>query len=111
MFHTHDFIFRSSLLPLLPLSLPLLPAAPSVTTQQKEVPPTTTVPTPPPVEPSSLPVGDKALATPAVRRLAMEHAINLSEVVGTGKDGRVLKEDILIHVEKKKGRSTVELVS
>ncbi|VDM44361.1 unnamed protein product [Toxocara canis] len=37
----------------------------------------------------------KALATPAVRRIAIEHNVDLSKVHGSGKDGRVLKEDIL----------------
>uniref|UniRef100_A0A915AN32 Dihydrolipoamide acetyltransferase component of pyruvate dehydrogenase complex n=1 Tax=Parascaris univalens TaxID=6257 RepID=A0A915AN32_PARUN len=37
----------------------------------------------------------KALATPAVRRIAMEHHVDLNKIQGTGKDGRILKEDVL----------------
>ena len=40
----------------------------------------------------------KVLATPAVRRIAMEHDLDLAAVAGTGKDGRVLKEDVLAHI-------------
>ncbi|KAF4021555.1 hypothetical protein G4228_013660 [Cervus hanglu yarkandensis] len=47
--------------------------------------------------------GQKTLATPAVRRLAMENNIKLSEVIGSGKDGRILKEDILNYLEKQTG--------
>jgi 2-oxoisovalerate dehydrogenase E2 component (dihydrolipoyl transacylase) len=36
----------------------------------------------------------KALATPAVRSIARRHSIDISKVPATGKDGRVMKEDI-----------------
>lgn len=37
----------------------------------------------------------KALASPAVRRMARELELDLSQVPGSGKEGRVLKEDLL----------------
>uniref|UniRef100_A0A8C5XLB4 Dihydrolipoamide acetyltransferase component of pyruvate dehydrogenase complex n=1 Tax=Microcebus murinus TaxID=30608 RepID=A0A8C5XLB4_MICMU len=55
------------------------------------------------VETPTVSRGQKTLTTPAVRRLAMDNSIKLSEVVGSGKDGRILKEDILNYVEKQTG--------
>lgn len=43
---------------------------------------------------------EKILATPAVRRIAMENNIDLKDVMATGKDGRVLKEDILAYLQQ-----------
>ncbi|XP_066995667.2 lipoamide acyltransferase component of branched-chain alpha-keto acid dehydrogenase complex, mitochondrial isoform X2 [Anabrus simplex] len=40
----------------------------------------------------------KVLATPAVRRIAAEHEINLNTISGTGRNGRVLKEDLLAYL-------------
>ena len=42
----------------------------------------------------------KTPASPAVRRLVREHELQLSDVPGSGKDGRVLKEDVLRYLEQ-----------
>lgn len=39
--------------------------------------------------------------SPAVRRLVAEKGVDLSNVTGTGKDGRILKEDILNYLENR----------
>ncbi|HEX8595399.1 MAG TPA: 2-oxoglutarate dehydrogenase complex dihydrolipoyllysine-residue succinyltransferase [Pseudomonas sp.] len=47
--------------------------------------------------------GDEdSIAAPAARKLAEENAINLASVKGTGKDGRITKEDVVAAVEAKK---------
>lgn len=45
---------------------------------------------------------EDAVAAPAARKLAEENGINLANVKGTGKDGRVTKEDVVAAVEAKK---------
>ncbi|KAI0135513.1 2-oxoacid dehydrogenases acyltransferase-domain-containing protein [Daldinia grandis] len=58
------------------------------------------------VEPKSWPTPAQkgkyaSLATPAVRHRLKELNIDITEIEGTGKDGRVLKEDIYKFVEKR----------
>ncbi|KAG8003317.1 Lipoamide acyltransferase component of branched-chain alpha-keto acid dehydrogenase complex [Nibea albiflora] len=47
--------------------------------------------------------GHKTQATPAVRRLAWRTISSSARGVGTGKDGRILKEDILNYLAKQTG--------
>ncbi|RYP51674.1 hypothetical protein DL768_003072 [Monosporascus sp. mg162] len=47
-----------------------------------------------------------ALATPAVRHLSKELNVDITEIQGTGKDGRVLKEDIYRFVEARNSPPT-----
>lgn len=48
----------------------------------------------------------KFLATPAVRALIKEHNVDITKVFGSGKDGRVTKEDILKYLSKMGGQSS-----
>ncbi|KYM89092.1 Lipoamide acyltransferase, partial [Atta colombica] len=53
------------------------------------------------VEPETITLKkEKVLSTPAVKRIAKENNIKLTDVKATGKDGRVLKEDILAHLQR-----------
>ncbi|KAL9237699.1 hypothetical protein vseg_012219 [Gypsophila vaccaria] len=40
---------------------------------------------------------DGVLCTPAIRNLAKELGVNVSDIKGSGKDGRLLKEDVVKH--------------
>ena len=44
-------------------------------------------------------VQGKTPASPAVRRLVREHGLALNEISGSGKEGRVLKEDVLRYLD------------
>ncbi|WP_431026325.1 dihydrolipoyllysine-residue acetyltransferase [Halomonas sp. H5] len=47
-------------------------------------------------------------ASPAVRRLVREHGLSLAAIPGSGKDGRVLKEDVLRFLEAPQGDDKAE---
>jgi len=49
---------------------------------------------------------NKVLATPSVRKMAFENKVDLEKVAGSGKDGRILKEDIINFLERNSAAST-----
>lgn len=52
--------------------------------------------------PASAAGGEDAILAPAARKLAEENGIDPNSVKGTGKDGRVTKEDLVAAIEAKK---------
>lgn len=75
---------------------------PSATVGQPEAPPA-----PAPAAPStdgaqSLEDRLRTRSTPLVRKIAAEHGVEVATVQGTGRGGRVTKEDILRYVEEEK---------
>jgi len=52
-------------------------------------------PTPEPTAPEPSALGGRALATPALRKMAQDMGIDINSVTGTGPGGRITKEDIL----------------
>lgn len=77
------------------------------TTQQVEAEEVTQPPTEPQGPSSSKAAESQSngkhanLATPAVRGLLKQHNLDITEIEGTGKDGRVLKEDVNRHIESR----------
>ncbi len=66
--------------------------------QQKTQEPSSSAPSPPP----KLKFSGSALATPAVRHLSKQQDVDITQIYGTGKDGRVTKEDVQKYVEERK---------
>ena len=58
--------------------------------------------TPPPSDPSTTEApGGPNRPSPAVRRLAKEHGVDLAQVSGTGLGGRITRDDLIRHIEAK----------
>ncbi|HEU0020513.1 MAG TPA: dihydrolipoamide acetyltransferase family protein [Dehalococcoidia bacterium] len=52
-----------------------------------------------PARPDAPPAAEPARLSPAVRRLAREHGIDLSRLAGTGMGGRITRDDVLRHLD------------
>lgn len=50
---------------------------------------------------------DDSITSPAVRRMMAEHDLTPELIKGTGKDGRITKEDVLAFIESARKKSTV----
>src|ERR1700676_2095016 len=44
--------------------------------------------------------------SPAVRKLVAEHGVDIARIRGTGRDGRVKRDDVLSHLEKHQAAPT-----
>jgi 2-oxoglutarate dehydrogenase E2 component (dihydrolipoamide succinyltransferase) len=60
-------------------------------------------PAPAPMVEAEEPAGDLTLS-PSVRRLVLEHGLDPSQIRGTGKDGRLTKEDVLAAIEQARAK-------
>jgi 2-oxoisovalerate dehydrogenase E2 component (dihydrolipoyl transacylase) len=48
---------------------------------------------------STMPPNKSHLVTPAVRHMIKKHDLDITRITGTGKDGRILKEDVQQHIQ------------
>jgi 2-oxoglutarate dehydrogenase E2 component (dihydrolipoamide succinyltransferase) len=77
--------------------------APAAAPASAPAPASTPAAAPAPSSPTEEPAGDLTLS-PSVRRLVLEHGIDPTQIKGTGKDGRLTKEDVQQAIDAAKAR-------
>ncbi len=55
-----------------------------------------------PIPTASIPADDQLQLSPAVHKLVLEHELEPTTITGTGRGGRITKEDVLDHLETRK---------
>jgi pyruvate dehydrogenase E2 component (dihydrolipoyllysine-residue acetyltransferase) len=90
--------------PLPPPPAPEAASEPPESVSEPPPPPPPPEPAPPappaaPAPPEADGAGEKTFVSPVVARIASEHGVDVSQVSGTGRGGRVTKKDILAFVE------------
>jgi len=84
-----------------PTPAPAIPAAPVAAAPAPEAPPGL-FPSSPVAVPEAAPVAAGTFS-PAVRRLAGEYGVDPRQIHGTGAGGRVTREDVIAHAERRRG--------
>ncbi|MCP3661398.1 MAG: 2-oxoglutarate dehydrogenase complex dihydrolipoyllysine-residue succinyltransferase [Gammaproteobacteria bacterium] len=90
---------------------PAEPAAPSAKNSGSAPPPVVAAaaPAPAPTQPVEVKDNDdEPVLTPAVRRLVKEMDLNPRAISGTGKDGRILKSDVLAYLDMREALAAEE---
>jgi pyruvate dehydrogenase E2 component (dihydrolipoamide acetyltransferase) len=83
----------------MPAPTPASPtAAPAAT--EAAIPPSPATVAPPPPSAQAAAAGGHVYASPAMRRLARELGVDLREVKGGGRKGRIQREDVVAHVKR-----------
>lgn len=59
-----------------------------------------------PVAPAAADAGDDKSTSPVVRRMMAEHHLQPAQIQGSGKDGRITKEDVLAYIESSRNKAT-----
>jgi 2-oxoglutarate dehydrogenase E2 component (dihydrolipoamide succinyltransferase) len=80
---------------------PHRPPPPAPAPPAKAAPPTSAKPAPPaPAEPATpAPEENRSLLTPVARRVVEDNALDPAKIRGSGSGGRILKEDVLQHLD------------
>lgn len=81
-------------------------AAPAPKAEAKEAAPAKQAPAPAAPAPAADEDSQPLTLSPAVRRLVLEHGVDPSKIAGTGKDGRLTKDDVLAAAKAEKAQAS-----
>ena len=88
-----------------PAPAPAAAPSPAPTAAPAAAPAPVVTPAPAPVAASAV-SSDNRLLSPVVRRLVNEHGIDVDQLTGTGPGGRITREDVLDHIDRRAAAGT-----
>lgn len=95
-----------------PVETPAAVAAPAPAAEEAPMPPEPAAPAAAlPVAPPATAPADLGFLSPVVRKLAVENGLDLSTIRGTGRDGRITRQDVQALIDSRaRGEAVVEAV-